>query len=86
LLPITVPERIELLGGLLISAGLEQLIELRDDFRLELAAAGDGRADGQSGRLSAAETHMNRDRVGFEKRYVLDQQRQHAFALDRFGA
>src|SRR4051794_4269707 len=86
--PIEVTERIELVGGLLRSTRLEQLIELRDHLWLELTDLSPGlwSLDGQGARFSTPKAHMHGNLVGFEECYVLDQQGQHPFSFARFGA
>ena len=43
------------------------------------------RGHGERSGLSAAEAHMNGDRIGFEERDVLDQEREEPFTLACFG-
>ena len=87
LLPIAVAESVELLGGLLVGAGLEQLIELGDEFGLELFdhPVWLWRRHGERCGLSAAEPDMNGDRLGLNQRHVLDQESEEPFALARLG-
>jgi len=83
--PVCVTQRIKLFGDFPIRAGFEEFVDLRNDFwrRLANQCDGPGLIDLQRRRSAAAKAYVDRDAFGLDQGYVLNEQGDHALALDR---
>ncbi|CDM61458.1 transposase, fragment (plasmid) [Rhizobium favelukesii] len=82
--PVTMPERIETTGNLLVVVGLQQFVDQRYDRFRGLAdhCHGPGTSDCQALRAPSAPAYVHVDLLVDQQRHVFDEETKHAFALD----